>query len=170
MLVLSVKLHRGLYGLSSVDRAVFTQAKASSDAPLQWCMLYASSSTVCIRLQCWSTPVLQLNGVLWWWFHPLCSWSWLAWLLGYRSNQQYNNKNTVITASRILVVCIFHVTQLCNFTVYFTVKYLNSLAHAHYYPCNRYQAFIFRASVRPFCCVREKLGLGVRDEARRVYT
>ena len=51
-------------------------------------------------------------------------------------------------ASRILVVCIFRVTQLYNFTVYFTVKYVNSLVHAHYYPCNRYQAFIFRASVR----------------------
>ena len=53
-------------------------------------------------------------------------------------------------ASRILVVCIFRVTQLCNFTVYFTVKYVNSLAHAHYYPCNRYQAFIFRASIHLF--------------------
>ena len=66
----------------------------------------------------------------------------MAWSLGYRSHQQYNN-NTVITASHIVVVCIFRVTQLCNFTVYFTVKYVNSLAHAHYYPCNRYQAFIF---------------------------
>ena len=65
-------------------------------------------------------------------------------------------------ASRILVVCIFCVTQLCNFTVYFTVKYVNSLAHTHYYPCNRYQAFIFRTSVRPFHCVYEKLGLGTR--------
>ena len=34
-------------------------------------------------------------------------------------------------ASHLLVVCIVHVTQLCNFTAYFTV---NSLAHAHYYP------------------------------------
>ena len=39
---------------------------------------------------------------------------------------------------------------------------MNSLAHAHYYPCSRYQAFIFRASVRPFRCVHEKLGLGTR--------
>ena len=65
-------------------------------------------------------------------------------------------------ASRILVVCIFRVTQLCNFTVYFTVKYVNSLVHAHYYPYNRYQAFIFRASVRSFRCVHEKVGLGTR--------
>ena len=38
-----------------VDREVFTQAKArrSSDAPLQWCMLYASSSTVYVQLQNW---------------------------------------------------------------------------------------------------------------------
>ena len=42
------------------------------------------------------------------------------------------------------------------------MKYVNSLAHAHYYPCNRYQAFIFRASIGPFRCVREKLGLGTR--------
>ena len=37
-----------LYGLSRVDREVFTQAKArsSSDAPLKWCMPHASSSTV----------------------------------------------------------------------------------------------------------------------------
>ena len=59
-------------------------------------------------------------------------------------------------ASRILVVCIFRVTQLCNFTVYFTVKYVNSLVHAHYYPYNRYQAFIFRASVRPFVSLRTR--------------
>ena len=67
-------------------------------------------------------------------------------------------------ASFILVVCIFHVTQLCHFMVYFTVKYVNILAHAHYYPCNRYHAFIFRASVCPYVSLHicEKLGLEMR--------
>ena len=62
---------------------------------------------------------------------------------------------------RKIIVVGFRARTL-SFTWNFTVKYTDRLAHAHYYPCNRYQAFIFRASVRPFRCVREKLGLGTR--------
>ena len=41
---------------------------------------------------------------------------------------------------------------------------MNSLEHAYYYPCNRYQTFIFHLSVHLFRSVhvREKLGLGMR--------
>ena len=68
-------------------------------------------------------------------------------------------------ASRILVVCIFRVTQLCNFTM----KYVNSLAHARYYPCNRYQAFIFHTSIRPSVSLHtQKIRPG--DEASISYS
>ena len=34
------------------------------------CSVLAALLFILIRLQCWSTQVLQLNGLLCWWFHP----------------------------------------------------------------------------------------------------
>ena len=89
VIVLSVKLYLGYWIIVWPFMRWRAQAKArSSNAPLQWCTLYASSSTVYIWFQSWSAQVFQLNGMLCWWFHPLCSWSWLAWSLGYRRLQK----------------------------------------------------------------------------------
>ena len=141
-----------LYGLSRIDGR--SLLKPRQEEALMYfyngaCMLYASTLYRLYWRQSWSAPVLQLNRVLCCWFHPLCSWSWLARSLGYRKLQ----KSSIVqqhcyNSSRILVVCIFRVMQLCDFMVYFTVKYMNSLVHTHYYPCNRYLALIF-LHVRP---------------------
>ena len=40
--------------------------------------------------------------------------------------------------------------------------------HPHYYPCSRYQAQIFRASIFPLCYVHKKFWLG--DEANMLPT
>ena len=64
------------------------------------CMLAALPFS--IRLQCWSTPVLQLNGVLCWWLHPLCSWSSLVWSLGYRRLQK---SSINIQQPRVFLLC-----------------------------------------------------------------
>ena len=155
-----------LYGLSRVDGRSLLKPR-QKEALMHFyngaCMLYASTLYRLYWRQSWSAPVLQLNRVLCCWFHPLCSWSWLARSLGYRKLQ----KSSIVqqhcyNSSRILVVCIFRVMQLCDFMVYFTVKYMNSLVHTHYYPCNRYLALFFCTSVHPFHCVRKKLGLGTR--------
>ena len=64
---------------------------------------------------------------------------------------------------KIIVVgfCARSVSFMWNFTV----KYVERLAHAHYYPCNRYQAFTFCASVCLYVSLRTwKIRPG--DEAR----
>ena len=67
---------------------------------------------------------------------------------------------------KIIVVgfCVRSLSFIWNFTV----KYLERLVHVHYYPCNRYQAFIFCASIRTYVLLHtQKIGPG--DEATLTY-
>ena len=68
----------------------------------------------------------------------------------------------LIHVFRKIIVVGFHARSL-SFMWNFIVKHTERLAHVHYYPCNRYQAFIFaHLSIRTFHCACEKFGLRTR--------